>query len=724
MSDFESKEYCALIERGIMVYLVYFGRNDFKEITIQDIQNIPNIPIIQIILFCLLLERSIEELEEASGIKEVTIRKTLNRPERNTGLIPDGLVAEKGRKGKAQTYQITLAGLKQLIAFVEDLQRQKDFVAKRNETHDDLRSKLLALEEFLKQENIRKKIVEREDKDVTIRYEELARFDPDLCRVFDSDPEEFFKMVAIAMENIQAGDEHEPFELRFVGFPNSYEKSVADLRSKDVGTLVRVRGNVLKLTDVRPKTSCAKFECPRCGTLTNIVQEREEELRSPARCGCGGKGKFRLTAMENFDFQRFWLEELTEDLEGRNQLRQIEVNLKRGLTSNENQRLLESGNALVVTGVLEYVPLKTRQGKEKNEHRLRLMAHSMESEEESKHLDLSVEQRVKIEEIAARDDPLKVVASSFSPHIVERDFEKQCVVLSIVSGGNPDAIKFRDDAHALLVGEAGTGKSDLIEEGYDIVLGSRYISSLNSTAAGLTATISIDKASGDVFVEKGALPMAHGSVCFCDEFDKMKDDTKNALHEPLENQFIKMDKFNKHSTFKTDCTFIATANPENDKFDKHESYYSQIGLRSTLLDRFDFIIPFEALFDKRSENVADSILGIGEVSKFDLDKSLLRSYLYYARNEIRPKLSRQAGEYLKKHWHGMKIAFLDSSFPFGARQLHALRRITLAHAKVRLSNVAELRDAEAATKLYVEMLKRLGHDIERYETMIAQEESV
>ena len=174
------------------------------------------------------------------------------------------------------------------------------------------------------------------------------------------------------------------------------------------------------------------------------------------------------------------------------------------------------------------------------------------------------------------------------------------------------------------------------------------------------------------------------------------------------------------NTLRSETSVLAAANPKFGRFDPYQSVAQQIDLPPTLINRFDIIFTLRDIPDRdKDEKIAKHVLleHQKKAEEVRIPRELLRKYIAYAKQKIKPQLSSEAVEKLQNFYVTLRNSPVSSEssvrpIPISARQLQALVRMSEASAKLRLSNTVTKDDADRAIEIMRYYLMQVGYDYE------------
>ncbi|BCS90561.1 MAG: minichromosome maintenance protein MCM [Candidatus Micrarchaeota archaeon] len=602
---------------------------------------------------------------------------------------------------------------------------------------DILNSLKSFLQQYCSQEidEIRLEFPNRRSLDVDIAL--LASYNRELASMLIDNPDSIIREADNALASILNLDKSYRFHVRFYN-QNIYRPLVQDVGTEYLEKLITLDALVVKRSEVLSKVRIANVRCTKAGCSYRAEIDLDyDEL--PEKCPlCNSRIAIQEDHSSKIDMQRIAIQDPLEVLKGNVPNWQLTVVLEDDLVNS-----VLPGDRIEVTGVLKAAMIDKRRNRSIRSkdivYAMYLKAVSLiHKQKDFASLQITKSDEEKIKDLAKDPNIIDKIVNSIAASVYGYREIKTAVALQLFGGNSNKSLidnsPVRSDIHILLIGDPGSAKTRILQSVAALVPKGIYVSGKSVTAGGLTAVAEKDEFSeGGWTLKAGALVLGNGGLVCIDEFDKISDEDRSALHEAMESQTISVAKAGIVANFSAKTSILAAANPKYGRFDPNKYPADQYDIPPTLLSRFDLIFPIRDLMDEQLDrNIAEHITlqhkisaennGLitdqlyneqNKVSKPEIDRELLRKYIAYARRNIFPALTEEArGRIVSYYTTLRKLGKNMNTTPITPRQLEGLIRLSEASAKARLSNKVEISDVERAISLLDYVLRQVAIDKE------------
>nr|XP_056701191.1 DNA replication licensing factor MCM7 [Euleptes europaea] len=507
------------------------------------------------------------------------------------------------------------------------------------------------------------------------------------------------------------------FELYFKAPAGTKARVIREVKADSIGKLVTVRGIVTRVSEVKPRMVVATYSCDQCGAETyQPIQSPSfmPLLMCPSReCQtdrAGGRLYLQSRGSKFIKYQELKIQEHSDQVPVGNLPRSINVSAQ-----GENTRLVQPGDHVSITGV--FLPVRQTGFRQLLQGLLSdtyLEAHHIvcmsKSEQEELGEELTEEELRQITE----EDFYDKLAASIAPEIYGHEDVKKALLLLLVGGvdQNPRGMKIRGNINICLMGDPGVAKSQLLSYITRLAPRSQYTTGRGSSGVGLTAAVLRDPLTGELTLEGGALVLADQGVCCIDEFDKMLESDRTAIHEVMEQQTLSIAKAGILTTLNARCAILAAANPAYGRYNPKRSLEQNLQLPAALLSRFDLLWLIQDRPDRDSDlRLAQHITYVHQhnrqpPSQFQpLDMALMRRYIATCKRK-QPAVPESLADYITAAYVEMrKEAWANKDATYtSARTLLGILRLATALARLRRVDMVEKEDVNEAMRL-MEMSK-------------------
>eukprot|EP01147_Barroeca_monosierra_P000512 gene512-3838_t len=543
----------------------------------------------------------------------------------------------------------------------------------------------------------------------------------------------------------------------FVGFSGSFgghHVTPRGLSAHLLGKLVCIDGIVSKCSLVHPKVVKSVHYCPATklstertyrdatsidGLPTYGLYPRQDDMGNPLVTEYG------YSVYKNH--QRITIQEMPERAPAGQLPRSVDVILDDDLVD-----CAKPGDRVQIVGIYRALPSK-RNGTTSGVFRTVLLANTvrlLEAEVQMPSLtDTDIKNILKISKTKRKNlTPFRLLARSLAPSIYGSE-EIKMGILCLLLGGLEKNLKrgghIRGDINILMVGDPSCGKSQLLRFVHNTAPHCITTTGRGSSGVGLTAAVTTDQDTGERRLEAGAMVLADRGIVCIDEFDKMSDIDRVAIHEVMEQQTVTIAKAGIHTSLNARCSVLAAANPVYGQYDPYSTPTDNIGLPDSLLSRFDLLFimldkmdpevdsklashvlnshiyrnPGETDGEPLHMETSSDVIIVEPVEDADPDEQtdvwssdhpaaqgrqkkrrflnveFVQKYIMYARARCQPILGEEAAEFIADAYASLRSREHDEkTLPVTARTLETMIRLSTSHAKT-----VEREDAEVAMDL-------------------------
>jgi DNA replication licensing factor MCM2 len=584
-----------------------------------------------------------------------------------------------------------------------------------------------------------KKIFSFEKQNLIVSFLHLVISDPLLAIWLIDEPREILLIFQESCNDVFKNIYDSFFENQETIFVRVFELPVFDsimsLKGNRVNSLVKIRGTVVSKTNIYPHLRFFKLFCLKCFELQKSVYTFKENKKIlHASCfNCKGQGPFQISwsQSEYLNFQKISVQELDKF----NAISYIPFS-KEIILKNNLVDFVKLGDEIIVTGILTYNFDPNIECLSNS----KLFSTIIEANyiEKPKGLTHNFLFEIKEEKILnlvfKKKKILDYLLFSLVPSVYFYEEIKLPILFSLFGKQNLEIgskFRIRNNINVLIIGDSGTGKSQILK-GLENFLPKSILVTGSCSTKNLNSSLKYKKYNNDWILEGGAFVCTDKGFCLIDEIEKLHPKEYLFLNKVIDQQYVTISKKGIYEFVKTRCSFIVTTNPSNgiyeptlsllknsflgekflSKFDVHlilkdnvdssnDEFLGNLILKSHIINHSSYVTT-KYMKDKMKNLNPKSMESNKTHSKKYISQKLFKKYIIYARQCIKPTINLCAQELISKFYILLrKQNFSDNSMKLTLRHLETILRLSNACTKLHLREKTNNGDALKAISVFL-----------------------